>query len=84
MNFREILREIQRLQAMHTASSLSGSMMGSADSGITVELDTLRQRKMELEQRMEHLQDTRRDLMGQLETLMKVLKVSMILVKEAL
>lgn len=51
-------------------------MMGSADSGITVELDTLRQRKMELEQRMEQLQDTRRDLMGQLESLMKVLKVS--------
>lgn len=49
---------------------------GVADSGLNVELGTLRQRKYDLEQRMRQLQDSRRDLVGQLEHLMRVLKVS--------
>jgi hypothetical protein len=49
---------------------------GVAESGLSSELDTLRQRKFELEQRMRLLQDTRRDLVGQLEHLMRVLKVN--------
>lgn len=58
---------------MQAAASLTGS--GSNESGLTVELDTLRHRKYELEGRMQQLQDTRHDLMGQLESLMKVLRV---------
>ena len=48
---------------------------GVADSGLNVELGTLRQRKYDLEQRMRQLQDSRRDLVGQLEHLMRMLKV---------
>ncbi len=65
---REILREIQELEAMRLAS-------GGSETGLSSELDTLRHRKLELERRMQRLQDTRHDLMRQLETLMRLLKV---------
>ncbi|KFD70801.1 hypothetical protein M514_01246 [Trichuris suis] len=72
---REILREIHRLQAMQSATSLSAlSASGTGDEGVAAELDSLRARKAELELRMQHLQDTRKDLLEQLEGLMKVLK----------
>ena len=43
--------------------------------GSSSELETLRVRKMELEMRLNELQQTRKDLMTELEELMKVLKV---------
>ena len=43
--------------------------------GASSELETLRARKMELEIRLNELQQTRKDLMTELEELMKVLKV---------
>ena len=43
--------------------------------GVTNELETLRLRKVELEFRLNELQETRKDLMSELEELMKVLKV---------
>ncbi|KRY13061.1 Dystrobrevin-1 [Trichinella patagoniensis] len=75
---REILREIHRLQAMQSATNLS--MMSTSavgENGATVELDNLRLRKTELEIRMQQLQDTRKDLLMQLEGLMKVLKTQL-------
>ena len=44
--------------------------------GSATELESLRARKLELELRLGELQQTRRDLMTELEELMKVLKVS--------
>ncbi|VDP08813.1 unnamed protein product [Soboliphyme baturini] len=74
---KEILREIQKLQAMQSANSLAGmsAAAGSAENGLALELDSLRQRKTELELRMEQLRDTRQELMSQLESLMQVLKL---------
>ncbi|KRY73833.1 Dystrobrevin-1, partial [Trichinella pseudospiralis] len=75
---REILREIHRLQAMQSATNLS--MMSTSavgENGATAELDNLRLRKTELEIRMQQLQDTRKDLLMQLEGLMKVLKTQL-------
>ena len=46
------------------------------DPNLLTELRVLRQRKDELEMRMSALQETRRELMVQLEGLMKLLKVS--------
>jgi uncharacterized coiled-coil DUF342 family protein len=42
---------------------------------VTNELESLRLRKVELEFRLNELQETRKDLMSELEELMKVLKV---------
>ena len=76
---REILREIQQIAAMQQAHQAQMANLGQYsevdESGLTIELDTLRQRKLELEQRMRALQDGRHDLVLQLEHLMKVLKV---------
>lgn len=62
---------------MHTAASIgAGSLSGDTGGpGLVSELTALRQRKDELEGRMMGLQDSRRELMGQLEGLMRVLKV---------
>ena len=81
LTFREILREIQTVQDLRNATLMEG---GGAESGLNSELDGLRHRKMELENRMGGLQDTRRDLMGQLEHLMRVLRVGARRVREAL
>lgn len=68
---KEILREIHHLQTLRNATSLPS---GTDGGGLNSELDTLRYRKMELEGRMQSLQDTRRELMVQLENLMRVLR----------
>ncbi|XP_064849048.1 dystrobrevin alpha isoform X6 [Oncorhynchus masou masou] len=71
---REILQEIQRLRVQHEQASQPP--MGTAQQNPTLlaELRLLRQRKDELEQRMSALQESRRELMVQLEQLMLLLK----------
>jgi len=68
----EIMREIQRLR-QHRAKVRD--MEESVYPGTVSELSNLRQRKMELEMRLGSLQETRKDLMVELEELMKILKV---------
>jgi len=68
----EIMREIARLrQNRATVQDLEKE----TNPGVTNELETLRLRKVELEFRLNELQETRKDLMSELEELMKVLKV---------
>lgn len=68
----EIMREIARLrQNRATVQDLEKEQ----NPGVTNELETLRMRKVELEFRLNELQETRKDLMSELEELMKVLKV---------
>ena len=50
-------------------------MERGAGRGGGTELETLRMRKVELEFRLNELQETRKDLMSELEELMKLLKV---------
>uniref|UniRef100_A0A673AH14 Dystrobrevin n=1 Tax=Sphaeramia orbicularis TaxID=375764 RepID=A0A673AH14_9TELE len=72
---REILAEIKRLRAEHDAACQPSPDKGSTNPTLLAELRLLRQRKDELEQRMSSLQESRRELMVQLEGLMKLLKV---------
>lgn len=69
---REILAEIKRLRVEHDA--VPSPEKGSTNPTLLAELRQLRQRKDELEQRMSSLQESRRELMVQLEGLMKLLK----------
>ncbi|KAM9840444.1 dystrobrevin, beta a isoform 2-T3 [Aulostomus maculatus] len=71
---REILAEIKRLRAEHEAVCQPSPDRGSTNPTLLAELRLLRQRKDELEQRMSSLQESRRELMVQLEGLMKLLK----------
>nr|XP_046229644.1 dystrobrevin, beta a isoform X7 [Scatophagus argus] len=71
---REILAEIRRLRAEHDAACHASPEKGSTNPTLLAELRLLRQRKDELEQRMSSLQESRRELMVQLEGLMKLLK----------
>lgn len=71
---REILAEIKRLRAEHDAACQASPEKGSTNPTLLAELRLLRQRKDELEQRMSSLQESRRELMVQLEGLMKLLK----------
>ncbi|XP_076004797.1 dystrobrevin beta-like isoform X2 [Genypterus blacodes] len=71
---REILAEISRLRAEHEAACQPSPERGSTNPTLLAELRLLRQRKDELEQRMSSLQESRRELMVQLEGLMKLLK----------
>ncbi|XP_060946995.1 dystrobrevin, beta a isoform X2 [Limanda limanda] len=72
---REILAEIKHLRTEHDAACrLSPERGGSTNPTLLAELRLLRQRKDELEQRMSSLQESRRELMVQLEGLMKLLK----------
>ena len=73
--FRTLLQEIRELKAEHEAAVKESQQMG-CDPNLLAELQVLRQRKEELEIRMSALQETRRELMVQLEGLMKLLKVS--------
>uniref|UniRef100_A0A8D3CRU1 Dystrobrevin n=1 Tax=Scophthalmus maximus TaxID=52904 RepID=A0A8D3CRU1_SCOMX len=68
-----ILAEIKRLRTEHEAACQL-SHQGSTNPNLLAELRLLRQRKDELEQRMSSLQESRRELMVQLEGLMKLLK----------
>uniref|UniRef100_A0A3Q4GCD0 Dystrobrevin n=1 Tax=Neolamprologus brichardi TaxID=32507 RepID=A0A3Q4GCD0_NEOBR len=70
----EILAEIKRLRAEHDAACQPSPEKGSTNPTLLAELRLLRQRKDELEQRMSSLQESRRELMVQLEGLMKLLK----------
>lgn len=75
---RTLLQEIQQLKAEHDEATKNAQQMGSeqttVDPNLLTELRVLRQRKDELEMRMSTLQETRRELMVQLEGLMKLLK----------
>ncbi|XP_034555169.1 dystrobrevin beta-like isoform X2 [Notolabrus celidotus] len=71
---REILAEIKRLRAQHDAACQASPEKGTTNPTLLAELRLLRQRKDELEQRMSSLQESRRELMVQLEGLMKLLK----------
>ena len=62
------MRQIARLRA--------GAPSAAADVELVSELRALRQRRGELETHLSTLQDSRRQLMGQLDSLMKMLKVS--------
>ncbi|XP_038057535.1 dystrobrevin beta-like isoform X5 [Patiria miniata] len=68
---REIMREIQRLRQEHDEAVRSQPQRNPT---LLAELRLLRQRKDELELRMAALQESRRELMVQLEGLMKLLK----------
>uniref|UniRef100_A0A8C9WTL2 Dystrobrevin n=1 Tax=Sander lucioperca TaxID=283035 RepID=A0A8C9WTL2_SANLU len=70
----EILAEIKRLRIEHDAACQASPGKGSTNPTLLAELRLLRQRKDELEQRMSSLQESRRELMVQLEGLMKLLK----------
>ncbi|XP_036361393.1 dystrobrevin beta isoform X4 [Octopus sinensis] len=69
---REIMREIQRLRMEQEANAKN--MEVQYDPTLLAELRLLRQRKDELEARMQSLQESRKELMVQLEGLMKLLK----------
>ncbi|XP_018531952.1 dystrobrevin alpha isoform X3 [Lates calcarifer] len=71
---REILQEIQRLRLQHEEASQPPPDKGQHNPTLLAELRLLRQRKDELEQRMSTLQESRRELMVQLEQLMMLLK----------
>ncbi|XP_072323934.1 dystrobrevin alpha isoform X17 [Scyliorhinus torazame] len=71
---REILQEIQRLRLEHEQASQPTPEKAQQNPTLLAELRILRQRKDELEQRMSALQESRRELMVQLEGLMKLLK----------
>ncbi|KAM9350148.1 dystrobrevin alpha [Symphorus nematophorus] len=72
---REILQEIQRLRLQHEEASQPPPDRGQQNPTLLAELRLLRQRKDELEQRMSTLQESRRELMVQLEQLMMLLKL---------
>uniref|UniRef100_A0A8C1WS75 Dystrobrevin n=1 Tax=Cyprinus carpio TaxID=7962 RepID=A0A8C1WS75_CYPCA len=72
---REILQEIQRLRTEHEQACQPTPERVQQNPTLLAELRQLRQRKDELEQRMSSLQESRRELMVQLEGLMKLLKV---------
>nr|CAD7454664.1 unnamed protein product [Timema tahoe] len=75
---REIMREIARLRRQQEleAAGLSNATGATEDNpALMAELRALRQRKDELESHLGALQDSRRQLMVQLEGLMKLLKV---------
>ncbi|CAL8325490.1 unnamed protein product [Arctogadus glacialis] len=71
---REILQEIQRLRIQHEQASQPTVDRNQQNPTLLAELRLLRQRKDELEQRMSALQESRRELMVQLEQLMMLLK----------
>lgn len=71
---KEILQEIQLLRQQHEEASQPPLDKSQQNPTLLAELRLLRQRKEELEQRMSSLQDSRRELMVQLEQLMLLLK----------
>ncbi|XP_062864116.1 dystrobrevin, beta b isoform X3 [Trichomycterus rosablanca] len=72
---REILQEIQRLRLEHEQASQPTPEKAQQNPTLLAELRLLRHRKDELEKRMSALQESRRELMVQLEGLMRLLKV---------
>uniref|UniRef100_A0A8C1XRS3 Dystrobrevin n=1 Tax=Cyprinus carpio TaxID=7962 RepID=A0A8C1XRS3_CYPCA len=72
--YREILQEIQRLRLEHEQASQPTPEKAQQNPTLLAELRLLRHRKDELERRMSALQESRRELMVQLEGLMRLLK----------
>ncbi|XP_068700001.1 dystrobrevin beta-like isoform X2 [Montipora foliosa] len=70
---RILLKEIRRLRDEHEEASRSAAQIAQ-NPQLLAELKLLRQRKDELELRMSALQESRRELMVQLEGLMNLLK----------
>lgn len=70
---REIMREIVRLR-QNQEQEEAAALQSGQNPALLSELRALRQRKRELEAHLASLQDSRRDLMLQLEALMKMLK----------
>ncbi|KXJ14304.1 Dystrobrevin beta [Exaiptasia diaphana] len=70
---RLLLKEIRRLRDEHDEASKSAAQIAQ-NPELLAELKLLRQRKDELEMRMSALQESRRELMVQLEGLMNLLK----------
>lgn len=70
---REIMREIVRLR-QNQEQEEAAALQSGQNPALLSELRALRQRKRELEAHLAALQDSRRDLMLQLEALMKMLK----------
>ena len=68
------MREIQRLRLEQEAYAAENEE-AQYNPTLLTELRLLRQRKDELEGRMQALQESRKELMVQLESLMKLLKV---------
>ena len=75
MFLREIMHEIQRLRMEQEAHAKATPEGHQRNPTLLAELRLLRQRRDELEARMSALQESRRELMVQLEGLMKLLKV---------
>ena len=73
------MHEIQRLR-MEQEVHAKNTAEAQYNPTLMAELRQLRQRKDELEGRMAALQDSRKDLVMQLETLMKLLKVGEVFV----
>ncbi|KAM9570020.1 dystrobrevin beta-like isoform 1-T2 [Salvelinus alpinus] len=73
-SLREILQEIQRLRLEHEQASQPSPEKAQQNPTLLAELRLLRHRKDELERRMSALQESRRELMVQLEGLMRLLK----------
>ncbi|XP_076329774.1 dystrobrevin beta-like isoform X3 [Tachypleus tridentatus] len=69
---REIMREIMRLRKQQEQED--AALKSDQNPTLLAELRALRQRKAELETHLSSLQESRRDLMVQLEGLMKLLK----------
>lgn len=75
------MKEIQRLRVEHEQHTKANPAIAAGSQTprnptLLAELRLLRQRRDELETRMAALQESRRELMVQLEGLMKLLKVS--------
>ncbi|XP_065342654.1 dystrobrevin beta [Cloeon dipterum] len=71
---REIMREIARLRRQQELETAGMNASAEENPALMAELRALRQRKGELEGHLTALQDSRRQLMVQLEGLMKLLK----------
>ena len=80
MAHREIILEIQKLRLEQERQARCSPSHGASgvvrNPTLVAELKGLRQRRDELETRMSALQESRRELVVQLEGLMKLLKVS--------
>ena len=72
------MHEIQRLR-MEQEVHAKNTAEAQYNPTLMAELRLLRQRKDELENRMQALQESRKDLVMQLEHLMKLLKVKLII-----
>jgi hypothetical protein len=72
MKTAEIMREIARLRQNRATVADLEKLGPGPGRGAGAELETLRMRKVELEFRLNELQETRKDLMSELEELMKV------------